>query len=54
MPLIYCKVELSLTWNSNCVLSNLVGNLTFAITDIKLYVPVITLSTEDNAKYQNY
>ena len=54
MSLIYCKVELSLAQNPNCVLSNLVENLTFAITDIKLYVPVITLSTEDNAKYQNY
>ena len=50
MPLINCKVELSLTWNPNCVLSNLVGNSTFTITDAKLYVPVVTLSTEDNAK----
>ena len=47
MPLIYCKVELSLTWNPNCVLSNLVENSTFTI---KLYAPVVTLSTEDNAK----
>ena len=50
MPLINCKAELSLTWNPNCVLSNLVGNSTFTITDAKLYVPVVTLSTEDNAK----
>ena len=50
MPLINCKVELSLTWDPNCVLSNLVGNSTFTITDAKLYVPVVTLSTEDNAK----
>ena len=50
MPLINCKVELSLTWNPNCVLSNLVGNSTFIITDAKLYVSVVTLSTEDNAK----
>ena len=50
MPLINCKVKLSLTWNRNCVLSNLVGNSTFTITDAKLYVPVVTLSTEDNAK----
>ena len=50
MPLINYKVELSLTWDPNCVLSNLVGNLTFAITDAKLYVPIVTLSTEDNAK----
>ena len=50
MPLINCKVELSLTWDPNCALSNLVGNSTFTITDAKLYVPVVTLSTEDNAK----
>ena len=29
MPLIDCKVELSLSWNPNCFLSNLVGDLTF-------------------------
>ena len=50
MPLINCKVELSLTWNPNCVLSNLVGNSTFTITDAKLYVRVFTLKTEDNVK----
>ena len=50
MPLINCKIKLSLTWNPNCVLSNLVGNSTFTITDSKLYVPVVTLLTQDNAK----
>ena len=45
IPLINCKVELSLTWYPNCVLSNLVGNSTFTITDSKLYVPVVTLLT---------
>ena len=50
MPLINCKVELSLTWDPNCVLSNLVGAYTFTITDAKYYVPIVTLSTEDNAK----
>ena len=48
--LVNCKVELSLTWNPNCVLSNLNGASTFTITDAKLYVPIVTLSTEDNAK----
>ena len=47
MPLINCKVELSMTWNLNCVLSNLVGNSTCTI---KLYAPVVTLSTEANAQ----
>ena len=54
MPLINCKVELSLTCNPNCVLSNLVGNSTFIIADVKRYVPVVTLSTENNAKLSNY
>ena len=31
-------------------MSSLVGDLTFTITDTKLYVPVVTLSIEDNAK----
>ena len=50
MPLINYKVELSLSWNPNCVLSKFVGASTFAITDPKLYVPIATLSTQDNAK----
>ena len=50
MPLINCKVELSLRLSENCVLSNVAGNSTFKITDTKRYVPVVTLSTEDNAK----
>ena len=50
MPLINCKVELSLSWNPNCVLSNLVGPSTFTITDAKLYVPIVTLSIDDDAK----
>ena len=50
MLLINCKIELSLSWDPNCVLSTLVGDSTFAITDAKIYVPVVTLSIEDNAK----
>ena len=46
IPLINCKVELSLKWDPNYILSN----LTFTITDAKLYVPVVTLSIEDNVK----
>ena len=48
MSLINCKVELSLTWNPNCVLSSLVGPSTFTITDAKIYVSIVTISTEDN------
>ena len=51
MPLdINCQVKLSLTWNENCILSNLAVDSTFTITDAKLYVPVVTLSLEDNSK----
>ena len=32
------------------MLSNLVGSSTFAITDPKLYVPIRTLSAEENAE----
>ena len=39
-----------MSWNPNCVPSNLVGNSIFTITDAKLYVPIVTLSAEDNAK----
>ena len=50
MPLINCKVELILTWSNTCVITNSTGEGKFAITEIKLYVPVVTLSKEDNAK----
>ena len=53
MPLINCEVNLILTWSRNFVFvsSNEANqNATFAITDTKLYVPVVTLSTQDNAK----
>ena len=49
MPLINCRVELSFTWNENCILTSINENATFTITDSKLYVPVVTLSIEDNA-----
>ena len=32
MPLINCKVELSLTWNPNCILTSLAADSTFTIT----------------------
>ena len=50
MPLINCKVELSLKWDENSILSSEDGNSVFAITDTKLYVPIVTLSAEDNMK----
>ena len=52
MPLINCEVNLILTWSSNCVISNAAANqaTTFTLTDAKLYVLVVTLSIDDNAK----
>ena len=55
-----CKDELSLTWIENCVLTtaaiganaNVTGadSATSKITDAKRYVPIVTLSVENNAK----
>ena len=50
MPLINCEVNLILTWSSTCVITDSTGAGTFAIDDTKLYVPVVTLSTQENAK----
>ena len=52
MPLITCEISLILTWSAYCVLSNAVVNqaATFAITDTKIYVPIVALSTQDIAK----
>ena len=54
MPLINCEVNIILTWSSTCVLiaTNTPNqNATFAISDTKLYVPVVTLSTQENTKF---
>ena len=51
MPLINCKVKLNLTWKKECVLSNQAGDAVFIINDTKLYVPVATLSKEDNKDF---
>ena len=50
MPLINCKIELSLKQDKNCIFSSEDGSSVFAITDTKLYVPIVTLSAEDNVK----
>ena len=50
MSLINCEVNLILTWSKDCVITNSEGEAKFAITETKLYVPVVTLSTQDNAK----
>ena len=52
MPLVNCEINLILTWSSICVVANPTGARRFAITDTKLYVPVVTLSTQDNTKLE--
>ena len=51
MPFINCKIKLNLTWKKECVLSTDIGNAVFIINDTKLYVPVATLSKEDNKDF---
>ena len=53
MPLINCEINLILTWSSTCVIASTdVANqgATFKTNVTKLYVPVVTLSTQENVK----
>ena len=64
MPLINCEVSLTLTWSESCVLTskatknaapglNAINNptgATFKMKDTKSYVPVVTLSAENDNK----
>ena len=54
IPLINCEVNLILTWSANCVIictDVAIQIPTFAITETNLSVPVVTLSTQDYAKF---
>ena len=52
MSLVNCKIDLELTWHKDCIISSAnaaAGQVvSFMITNTKLYVPVVTLSTKDN------
>ena len=56
IPLIGCEIKLILTWSKNCVLANMAAvnnpptGLEFQIKDTKLYIPVVTLSKENDKK----
>ena len=50
MHFINCEVNFIFSLSDKHVLSNDSKTTTFAMTDTKLYVPVVTLSTQDNAK----
>ena len=43
-----CENNLNLTWSKKCVISSEVEKTEFAITGTKHYVPIVTISTEDN------
>ena len=58
MPLINCKIKLNLTWKKECELSTLdddagnpENNAVFITNDTKMYVPIVTLSKEDNKDF---
>ena len=53
MPLIYCEITLDLNWSEDCVIvdtDEANQEATFSVSDTKPYVPVVTLSSQDNAK----
>ena len=53
MPLINSEIQLILTWSADCVIIYAYVNNqvpTFTITKTNLYVPVVTLSSQDNGK----
>ena len=64
MPLISCEISLELKWNKNCIITSLEERLigttsnrddsptgaTLAISDCKLYIPLVTLSKDDEIK----
>ena len=64
IPLINCEVESILNWSNNCVLADMTVNTgvnpaivapsgaTFEITDTKLYVPVVSLSKENDKTFR--
>ena len=52
MPLTYCKIHLELNWSKNCVMST-IADTKFKIKNTKLYVPIVTLSSNDNVKVVN-
>ena len=50
MLLINCEINLILTWSEECVISSATGATKFKTRDTESYVPIVTLSTQDNGK----
>ena len=54
MPLINSEISLMLIWSENCVICKEHRVTVFPITDTKLFIPLVTLSTQDNLKLLKY
>ena len=52
LPLINTELYIELNYPKHSVISNNAGDSTFKIAKTELYVPVITLNTEDNNKFK--
>ena len=50
MSFINCEINIILAWSANCIISEGNRAKNFAAIDTKLYVRIVTLSTNDNAK----
>ena len=50
LSLIICETNFILTSSEDCIISSATRATKIKITDTKHYVPVVTLSTQDNAK----
>ena len=48
MQLINCKIHIELNWIEDCILSSARYSAKFKITNVKLHVPIVTLSSKDN------
>ena len=48
IPLINCKSHLELNWIENCILSSTGDSAKIKITDAKIKVHIVTLTTKDN------
>ena len=50
MPLISCKINLILIWSADNIFSSATGATKFKVSDTKLYVSIVTFSTQNNGK----
>ena len=53
MLLSNCEINFILTWSADCVISSATGKTRLALTDTKLYVPVVILSSRENRNHLN-